>query len=164
MELFSHICQFCCTVTNKDNLRILDPSNDQFLTAFFRDRGKNGGLVICSPCQAKLDNFKLFWLQFKTNSNLLNVFRSKQILKQQVKTEVKAEENKNKVLDNFDNEIRQRLGTLTPLDFSLNGKSKRRKSLDDRDVVPDTTHNIHDDAPHDDLDIENSPEPKSRLS
>ena len=80
--------------------------------------------MICSPCQAKLDNFKLFWLQFKTNSNLLNVFRSKQILQQQVKTEVKAEENKNKVLDNFDNEIRQRLGTLTPLDFSLNGKSK----------------------------------------
>jgi len=166
MELFSHICQFCCTVTNKDNLRILDPSNDQFLTTFFRDRDKNGGLVICSPCQAKLDNFKLFWLQFKTNSNLLNVFRSKQILQQQVKTEVKAEENKNKVLENFDNEIRQRLGTLTPLDFSLNGKSKRRESLDDRDVVPDTTHEAYDthDAPHDDLDTENYPEPKSRLS
>ena len=89
--------------------------------------------MICTACRLKLDNFKLFWLQFKTNVNLLNVLRARQQEQQQLAG------RHNTLLDDV---IRQRLGsltphtitplTLTPLDFSI---QKREAEAE----LPDTS-------------------------
>lgn len=110
----------------------------QFLQTFFTDveSEKDSSLVICNSCHLKLDNFKLFWLQFKTNANLLSVFRQRQ--QQSIKTE-NIIDNKPTVLDDV---IRERLCSLKPLDFSI----QRQEMSDGQDDVPDTS------TPHDDLD------------
>ena len=66
--------------------------------------------MICNACKLKLDSFKLFWLQYKTNGNLLRVLRQRHH-----KTSG-GERLNNNLLDDV---IKQRLGCLKPLDFSL---------------------------------------------
>ena len=86
--------------------------------------------MICTACRLKLDNFKLFWLQFKTNVNLLNVLRARQQEQQQLAG------RHNTLLDDV---IRQRLGsltplTLTPLDFSI-----QKREAEAEAELPDTS-------------------------
>ena len=103
----------------------------QFLQTFFSEPAgeKSSDVVICTACRLKLDNFKLFWLQFKTNVNLLNVFRARQ------QEQRRQAGRHNTVLDDV---IRQRLGSLTPLtpltplDFSV---QKREAEAE----LPDTS-------------------------
>ena len=78
----------------------------------------------------------MFWLQYKINVNLLNVFRHRQ--QQQQEYQDQKKEIKTEVTDNtrFDDVIRQRLGSLKPLDFS---SQRRGGSEDDGDTVPDTS-------------------------
>ena len=78
----------------------------------------------------------MFWLQYKTNVNLLNVFRHRQQQQQEYQDQKKV--IKTEVTDNtrFDDVIRQRLGSLKPLDFS---SQRRGGSEDDGDTVPDTS-------------------------
>ena len=66
--------------------------------------------MICNACKLKLDSFKLFWLQYKTNGNLLRVLR------QRHHQTSGGERLNNNLLDDV---IKQRLGCLKPLDFSL---------------------------------------------
>ena len=104
----------------------------QFVQTFFSEPGgeKSSGVVICTSCRLKLDNFKLFWLQFKTNVNLLNVLRARQQEQQQLAG------RHNTLLDDV---IRQRLGsltplTLTPLDFSI-----QKREAEAEAELPDTS-------------------------
>ena len=124
----------------------------QFLATFFTadslthvGSDKDRALIICNACHIKLDNFKLFWLQYKTNVNLLNVFRHRQIQhqQQQQKQVIKTEEDTKKELGCnplLDDVIRQRLGSLKPLDFSV----PRGGSSED-DNIPDTSTHPEDD-------------------
>ena len=107
----------------------------QFVQTFFSEPGgeKSSGVVICTACRLKLDNFKLFWLQFKTNVNLLKVLRARQQEQQQLAG------RHNTLLDDV---IRQRLGsltpltplTLTPLDFSI-----QKREAEAEAELPDTS-------------------------
>ena len=71
-------------------------------------------MVICDACKLKLDSFKLFWLQYRANGNLLNVLRQRH--RQSLPGVGGSERLNNDLLDDV---IKQRLGCLTPLDFSL---------------------------------------------
>merc|ERR1719213_1305637 len=78
-ELFSHICQFCCTVNTTDTLSTIQDFSDQFLQTFFNSDSEDNknALVVCNACRLKLDSFKLFWLQYRANGNLLRVLRQR---------------------------------------------------------------------------------------
>ena len=135
IELFSQIFlkpniffkKFLATFFTPDSLSLVGSDKDR-------------ELIICNACHIKLDNFKLFWLQYKTNVNLLNVFRHRS-QQQQQRQVIKKEEDTSGSHPLLDDVIRQRLGSLKPLDFSV----QRRGSSED-DHTPDTsTHPDHGD-------------------
>ena len=75
---------------------------------------KRNTLVICNACRLKLDSFKLFWLQFRANGNLLRVLRQRPPHSSGAGGGGGGGEDK--LLNDV---IKQQLGCLKPLDFSL---------------------------------------------
>ena len=71
-------------------------------------------MVICNACRLKLDSFKLFWLQFRANGNLLRVLRQRPPHSSGAGGGGGGGEDK--LLNDV---IKQQLGCLKPLDFSL---------------------------------------------
>ena len=71
-------------------------------------------MVICNACRLKLDSFKLFWLQYRANGNLLRVLRQRG---GGSSGEGSGGDNINDKL--LDDVIKQQLGSLKPLDFSV---------------------------------------------
>ena len=73
--------------------------------------------MICNACRLKLDSFKLFWLQYRANGNLLRVLKQRH--PQGNGGGVRGDRGDNindKLLDDV---IKQQLGSLKPLDFSV---------------------------------------------
>ena len=94
----------------------------QFLQIFFNfdSEDKKSSLVICHACRLKLDSFKLFWLQYRANGNLLRVLRQRH----SHSTGVAASEEDGDVGDNIKDKlledvIKHQLGSLQPVDFSV---------------------------------------------
>ena len=69
--------------------------------------------MICNACRLKLDSFKLFWLQYRANGNLLRVLRQSH---PHSSGGGGIELSQDKLLNDV---IKQQLGCLKPLDFSV---------------------------------------------
>ena len=76
--------------------------------------------MICNACRLKLDSFKLFWLQYRANGNLLRVLKQRHPQSNGGGDRGDSGSGGDNINDKLlDDVIKQQLGSLKPLDFSV---------------------------------------------